>query len=86
MLKKLKELRLSLNAEQDGVLHSALPEGIVERFFASEDEAAATSVVADMNEYFGTRPMEAFALYKKLSPEQRAMISDLVFDDDEDDE
>lgn len=84
MLKKLKELRMSFNAEQEGVLHNVLPKDIVERMFASEDEATADSVVTDMNKYFGTRPMVAFELYKKLSPDQRAMISDLVFDDDED--
>ena len=83
MLKNLKELRVSLSAEQKSALQDVFPEDIVERFFASEDEASADSVAADLNKHLASRPMVAFGLFKKLSPDQRAMISDLVFDEDD---
>ena len=84
MLKRLKELRTSLDAEQTTALHDAFPGDIVERFFASEDEPSADTVVADLNKFLASRPMVAFELFKKLSSEQQAMISDLVFDDEDD--
>jgi len=84
MLKRLKELRTSLDAGQEEALHDAFPGDIVERFFASEDEPTAVAVVADLNKFLASRPMVAFNLFKKLSSDQRAMISDLVFDDEDD--
>ena len=84
MLNKLKQLRDSLSEEQVAALHNAFPEDIVQRFFASSDEESATSLVEDLNKHLASRPVVAFGLYQKLMPEQRAMISDLVFDDEED--
>jgi len=84
MLTKLKQLRESLDDEQGELLHSVFPEDIVQRFFSSESEEEAVKVVEDLNLYLAARPLVAFDLYKKLLPEQRAMITDLAFDDDED--
>jgi hypothetical protein len=83
MLKKLKDLRESLDADQQGLLNSALPEGIAKRFFSAEDEGAAQALVEEMNKHLGPRPLVAFKLYKGLLPEQRAIISDLIFDEDD---
>ena len=43
-------------------------------------------VVEDLNKNLAARPLVAFDLYKKLLPEQREMIADLAFDDDEDED
>lgn len=83
MLKELIELKTSLNTEQESVLRNALPEDIAQRFFSVNDEKDATVFVKDLHKYLASRPMKAFGLYQKLSPEQRALISDLVFDDDD---
>jgi hypothetical protein len=86
MLIKLKQLRESLNDEQDELLRSVLPEDIVQRFFSSENEEDAVKVVEDLNKNLAARPLVAFDLYKNLLPEQRAMIADLAFDDDDDED
>ena len=83
MLKTLKEFRESLNEEQRNMFHNAFPEDIVKQFFASEDEGSATTVAAELNRYLGSRPLVAISLYKQLSSEQRALISDMAFDEDD---
>jgi len=83
MLKNLKELRDSLSAEQHELLKTALPKEIVKRFFSAENEEAAQMLVADMNKHLGPRPLVAFNLYRGLTPKQRASISDLIFDEDD---
>lgn len=83
MLSKLQRLRVSLTAEQGDMLHDALPENIVKMFFAANDEMSAGAVVESLNEFLGARPIVAIKLYRELLPEQRALISDLAFDDDE---
>ncbi len=84
MLKKLNEFKESLNSEQIETLRSALSEDIVQRFFSANDEDTATKLVEDLNKHLASRPVVAFGLYQKLSSEQRAMITDLVFDEEED--
>jgi len=86
MLKKLKELRESLNGEQEGLLRDALPGHIVESFFSAGDEGAARILVQELNQHLGKHPLVAFKLYKGLSSEQRELISDLAFDDDDEEE
>lgn len=83
MLKKLIELRISLNSEQEEALRNALSQDIVQRFFSVDDEDGAIVLVTDLHKHLASRPMIAFGLYQKLSSEQRALISDLVFDDDD---
>jgi hypothetical protein len=82
MLKRLKELRESLDTVQKALLVGALPTDIANRFFSAEDEESAQVLVIDMNKHLGPRPLIAFSLYKGLSSDQQSIISDLLFDDE----
>lgn len=84
MLKTLKALRESINDEQEVALRDAIP-GLVEQFFSVDNEELAQGLVEKMNKHLAQNPIVAFNLYKALDSKQRALISDLAFDDDEDD-
>ena len=81
MLETLHKFKSSLNPEQEALLRASLPQEIIQRFFSANDENSAGSIVEEMNEYLTSKPLVALALYKKLSSEQRTMISDMVFND-----
>ena len=84
MLKTLKEFRDSLNDEQEAALNDALPGGLVEHFHSADNEVLAQGLVEKLNKHLAQHPLVAFNLYKALDSKQRALISDLAFDDEED--
>ena len=83
MLKKLQELRATLNEDQKKMLHSAFPEDIVKQFFSADDEQSAVAVIESLNKYLDARPMVVIKLYRDLLPAQRAIILDLAFEEEE---
>lgn len=83
MLTELQNLRSSLNADQEKLLRNVLSEDLAKQFFSANDETTAVAAAQAMYQFLMAKPLAALGLYRSLSPEQRAFISNLAIDEDE---